>query len=522
MDLRPPRGKEIEVVLRHEPAMWYGAAAPEHPNDAAYDEIVASVASELGRAQPSGSLVLHDRHLSAAAREVAYQTGVLGFVPPEAVMSFILHSSGTPDMTALHFSAHTNSDDMDLVRDSVRQALQDGPRGSGPLRVGIGEVSTPGGTYTRHISVLVTRRAYELEPAPRRVERKGEWVLRGTLPRGYRDAAASVLHPDGRMGEAEMTVDDRRFELRAMAGDIDGTMYVSITGTDEQGPGKLLQLSVEVGQGPRSRLQVFVPECQSEFASMDDAEEYLCSLIHQDRAQFGLGLLIADPRLSAMARGHSQDMRDSQFFGHLSPSTGLVGDRLARAGYRTTAYAENVARNDCLDEAQSSLMMSVGHRRNILSPDFTHVGVGLASRRQGDEVEWFVTQVFATPVVDLDPAQARDSLLGRINDTRAEKSVGPVVMDAELSAIAQRHAGAVAGGKFEGVTDEVLRDVAHRNARMGVSVAVVYEFARFEPPEDSLDAQVHTVGLGVAQSREDAQGRTGVVVIMVKGAPGPR
>jgi uncharacterized protein YkwD len=505
-----PAGEHVDITLAGEPAAWY-AAPGHHGNDQAYREIVAEVVAELGAGE-----VRHDPALSRAAREVAYQIAVLGFAPPEAALTFILQSHGAPDTSASQFFTHTTSEDEAVVRDAVRRAIAGAPGGGGPLRIGVGEVSTPGQAYTRHVSVLATRRDYEIEPAPRQVERDRLWTLEGALPPGYRDLRASVLYADGRIGEAEIEARGERFVVRAPAGAIAGTMHVDVSGTDHRGPGKIMQLAVEVGREPPRQLRVHVPEREPAFATIEQAEEYALALLNRDRARAGLPALVPDAALAAVARAHSQDMRDHGFFAHASPSTGLAGDRLARAGYRAMTHAENLARNDSLGEAEASLMASVGHRQNILSPRFTHAGVGLARRQQGERTEWFVTQLFARPVTALDATEARAILLERINAARGARSAAPVRLDPRISTIAQGHAREVAGGALEGVAQRVIDDLAAINASMSVAVNVIYDFAAFEPPEAALGRDVRSVGIGVEQSPDDAQGRTGVIIVAVK------
>ena len=80
---------------------------------------------------------------------------------------------------------------------------------------------------------------------------------------------------------------------------------------------------------------------------------------------------------------------------HLPPSTGSVVDRLDAAGYSATFVAENIAMGSSLTEAEESLLRSPGHRAAVLSPEATHFGVGVASRRdQGFGTVHYLTQIF--------------------------------------------------------------------------------------------------------------------------------
>lgn len=509
----PPTGEYIEVDLLGAPASYYSDEdVPPTGNEAAYRALLAEVARATGRPAQ------YDSALGRAAREVAYYTGVHGHAPPEAALTFLLHASGASESSAAQFFTHSTSDELDVVRDTLLRALSgdSGPRGVGPLRIGIGEVSTPDSTYTRHVSVLATRRAYSMYRTARTAAFGRDWVLSGRLPSGYRDATASVLYPDGRVQTVDIEPSGRDFTVTVPAGDDSGTVHVSVDGVDERGPGKLLQLSFVVGaegDPPPAEARIFVPERDAEFASLTEAEAHAVDLLGSDRARFALPLLTPDPALTAIARAHSEDMRDGGYFGHLSPTTGLVADRLAAAGYRATMHAENLARNDSLAEAQAALMASVGHRKNILDDKPTHVGVGLAKLRIGERTEWFVTQLFAKPVVALDVDEMRAQLLLRINGQRDPTDLMPVREHERMSEVAREYAALVADGELKGIAARALADLDDLQVTMSASVHAIYDLDSFTVPDSALEPKVRDIGVGIVQSADDAHGRTGIVLI---------
>ena len=103
--------------------------------------------------------------------------------------------------------------------------------------------------------------------------------------------------------------------------------------------------------------------------------------------------LVLEELISAVARAHSEAMRDQGFFGHNGPD-GTLEDRLRRAGLAFSRASENVAQNssaaDPAGMAHSGFMASDGHRAAILDPRFRLVGVGVASN--GDS--YWLTQIF--------------------------------------------------------------------------------------------------------------------------------
>jgi uncharacterized protein YkwD len=294
-------------------------------------------------------------------------------------------------------------------------------------------------------------------------------------------------------------------------------MHVGIDGVGRSGPGKLLQLSVEVGRAPPSTRRFTMTGPEGPFRTIAEAERFAFGLLNADRARFGLPGLTLDPALSAIARAHSQDMRDNHFFGHQSPRTGLAGQRLQAAGYRAIAHAENLAQNDSLIGSEASLMGSVGHRANILGDGFTVAGVGLAKRSNGDTTEWFVTQLFARPVTDIDGSKVSADLLASINQLRDAKGIDPLRLDSSLAAAARRGAERASGGDLDGLARAILDDAARHLRRGGsVSVQTIYDVPTLQPPSLALQRRWQRVGIGVVQSATDPHGRTGVVVLVAR------
>ncbi len=134
--------------------------------------------------------------------------------------------------------------------------------------------------------------------------------------------------------------------------------------------------------------------------SVDRSEaSALVAWINEARAERHLDALTEDPRLDALAEGHSVDMASWGYFSHQSPNTGNVEDRAAAAGVRWRALGENIAFNQSTREAHEALLRSPGHYVNITGA-YRSVGVGIV--RSGDGV--YVTEVFGT-VSDAQPAR---------------------------------------------------------------------------------------------------------------------
>ncbi len=179
---------------------------------------------------------------------------------------------------------------------------------------------------------------------------------------------------------------------------------------------------------PGSRISGYKPAPGSRLAQNDkellQLENYMVEKVNHERVLLGFTPLIKDPLLAAVSRAHSSEMRYLNYFAHESPSPALktITDRYLLAyGVNPRYIAENIAyqtlrawfgRDDAMenllrrhlkkplvpttqdiDSAHEGLMHSPGHRDNILSPEPTHIGIGLIS----DKGQIWLTQMFSCP-----------------------------------------------------------------------------------------------------------------------------
>lgn len=112
-------------------------------------------------------------------------------------------------------------------------------------------------------------------------------------------------------------------------------------------------------------------------SSLSAIEQEVVRLVNIERQKAGLKLLVADTKLSSVARIKSQDMRDNNYFDHQSPKYGSPFDMMKKFGISYRTAGENIAAGQTTaQQVMDSWMNSPGHRANILSDKFTKIGVG--------------------------------------------------------------------------------------------------------------------------------------------------
>ncbi|WP_235858027.1 CAP domain-containing protein [Sutcliffiella cohnii] len=110
---------------------------------------------------------------------------------------------------------------------------------------------------------------------------------------------------------------------------------------------------------------------------ISDVEQRVIELTNAERRKNGLSDLKADASISNVARQKSVDMQQNNYFSHTSPTYGSPFDMMRDFGISYNTAGENIAMGQRTpEEVVNAWMNSEGHRKNILSPNFTHIGVG--------------------------------------------------------------------------------------------------------------------------------------------------
>jgi uncharacterized YkwD family protein len=105
--------------------------------------------------------------------------------------------------------------------------------------------------------------------------------------------------------------------------------------------------------------------------------QQVIDLTNAQRSKNGLPALKADSQLNGVAQKKSVDMQQNNYFSHTSPTYGSPFDMMRDFGVTYKSAGENIAKGQRTpQEVVTAWMNSEGHRKNILSKNFTHIGVG--------------------------------------------------------------------------------------------------------------------------------------------------
>ena len=146
---------------------------------------------------------------------------------------------------------------------------------------------------------------------------------------------------------------------------------------------------------------------RKDISNLEKVEDLILKFTNDERMKAGKGLqpLTADDMLRDTARGHSNDMLYRGFYDHIDPDGLNQAGRIAIQHRRliSRSTGENILLMSGPDTSdpnkiahemmygEKGWMNSEGHKKNILDPDYTHIGIGVS--QQGKEIR--ATQNFA-------------------------------------------------------------------------------------------------------------------------------
>lgn len=121
-------------------------------------------------------------------------------------------------------------------------------------------------------------------------------------------------------------------------------------------------------------------------------EQEILKLVNAERSKQGLSPLTLNWELSRVAKFKSEDMRDNNYFSHTSPTYGSPFEMMKSFGISYKSAGENIAAGQKTAQAvMTDWMNSSGHKANILSKNYTQLGVGKAT---GGSYGTYWTQMF--------------------------------------------------------------------------------------------------------------------------------
>lgn len=496
-------------------------SAPEYRTDEPEGPgFLGSEASVLGRSlarinKAKGTSLRGDNRLSALARWVYEHLGPDGSLPPQAVFEVLVSRLGLPE--PLPHLLVTHAEDAPRLANVVSSRL------AGVFNLAdythIGGIAEQD-RYGVVVVIALSRRHVEFVPVARSLSGPGRIELKGRLIGAHVKPELAHTLPGG----------ETRFEDLGRGPDFGTTVDLSETGRHRleivadgpDGPGVVANFPVFVGVPVDASVKAVAAASARRAVLPDDARQRLFELLNAERVKTGLAALTFDPELAAVALKHSEDMRANDFVAHVSPASGTSEERLLRAGIITDRAAENVGKGYDPDEIHEGFMNSPGHRAAILHPDMTHVGIGVAQKKELDQTTYLVTELFIRRVPPLGP-DYRTVFRAELDRLRESAGASAVKEDPALTRLADEAAREFLDNEALSQND-VLRQLQERITRSNLnvrSIATVLSVVGSlkdgakQAASNPSRNDARRVGIGIAQGTRAGLAPNSIVVMLI-------
>ena len=511
-----PKPPQAMVFTPGSPAapMYNAKKVGEVPSSPLADGVLARVdqiCKELGIPAPRP-----DPRLYRAATDIA------AIVPEDEPLSYSLIEFAMQRHGIIEPSPHMLpvAGSLDDTQDMIEEMVARLPSllASDPVnRLGIGAArgSKPG----EDLLVLLLQASHvETEPIPREVAKNGTYVIDGRALGDFTELDIFVTREDGVVVRQDIKRRGKQgFYASLSCRGRDGRQQVEITAENARGSAVLANFPVWCGANAPTTLRIepsvddLVP-----VNTVADAEALMLKLVNRDRKRYKLPPLALSVELSAVARAHSDEMRDTGVVAHTSATTGTAQDRVRRARIATSLVMENIARAYGVGEAQEGLMNSPGHRSNLLSDKSTHAGIGIAFKETETEGRiMFVTQLFMRVPPVLSASEALLALRARIGQEKPRMRERP-----ELSSAAQEYADKVIAPRLKESQAAAWRSarldgLKKDYARVATAVVAVLDLDNIDMDDAFSEGWISHYGVGVAKAPDPELGKNALHVVLL-------
>lgn len=284
------------------------------------------------------------------------------------------------------------------------------------------------------VCALTAQHETDLAHIPGRVEEFDTVAVTGRLAAGLARPRLFVTKPSGEVEELGLIASGGEFSTRVALRET-GEHSLEVLADGPGGPQVVALRRVFVGTKP--------PQSPPVETKIGEGLNGVEAAIAHLRAARGLPKLIRDPKLDAIAEGHSREMARTRTFAHVLPSDGSMSDRLRAAQYPYKSAGENIGFAEDAATAHEAIVSSPAHLANLLDPRHRRIGLGEASGQApegGDGV--YLTEVLASPVVASDDPAREVSRV--VEGERRKHRIPGMERDAALDALAREEAARAA------------------------------------------------------------------------------
>jgi hypothetical protein len=173
------------------------------------------------------------------------------------------------------------------------------------------------------------------------------------------------------------------------------------------------------------------------------------------------------------------------------------------------------------EDAELNFEQSPLQRANLMSPEMTNAGIGLApSKDPTGRATVYVSQLFVQELAAVDPESVRKELREKVLAKRTAAHAAAAAIDAAMEAAAQKYAAALAASSGElsnAQGNQILAPVTKVYHAMNVISGVKADPLAFAD-EPGVAGKAQVIGVGAAQGNSPTLGKNSTYVVILLGA----
>lgn len=460
---------------------------------------------------PGVHLPLADARLFHVCQELAQLVPEEGIIP-YPVVEFVMHRHGivepSPHLLVVWGAL---DDDQEIVKQL--QPRLEGMLARAPARFGIGAARRARDGSGAVVFALQSSGVFTTA-IPRSLPAEGRVRLEARLAAPHRSPRVLMLQDDGRVRELPITGGEPLSVEISCAGRR-GRQQIEIAAMAGPKSAVLANFPLWCGEVPPSGLRIPEPAELLPITSSGEVEQKLFELINLDRLALGMPALLWDEPVAAVGRAYSSEMRATQDISSHSYLSGSAITRLRAAGISRGVVLQNVARAYGIEESHAGLMTLPSTRESAISPQATHIGIGVVlGENVSGRPELFITQVITGARPAIDPRAVAVAVHARLSAGRS------LPRAAALDQIAQAVAEDLARGKsretaWQRSSAAVKTILAHYSKVE--SAVTAYADASSNDLGELLQEIGDEVGIGIAQGDHPQLGQGATWVVLLTG-----
>jgi uncharacterized protein YkwD len=423
-----------------------------------------------------------DALMSAAAQSLATQSVTMGIekVTSLPMVTAAMSEAGAWDTNLVTVALRASPKE---IQKTIREQQF---AKSAQNQMGIGGCESNGSVF---VVILLANRKLTLNAVPRRVAPgKSLYALIASPIVKTGDIQLFITAPDGTILKKELEKRKTNFTT-GISFSQNGKHTVELVVKTPTGPdlGALFFVQVGAPANQTKEAEVMEPKTSAE------AKVQILAKTNALRLALGARAISFDSTLETVAQKYAEQMNEEGFFAHVDREGHDLRFRLKQVNYAFDSAGENLGLSSGAMAAHFGIEHSPGHRTNLVNAVFTHVGIGILQKADGQVI---VVEAFAQRVnASSDPkTRAKESLIS----LRKELKLTPLHFNAALENLAQLHAQNKASGALSNSIEETV--FAQLPELTGVSVDV---FKGDQPTvlvsKSLKNPQYTQVGIGLAQ-----------------------